>query len=373
MTDFFIVIFISVIAWGTSFIFNKLYPQEISHHEKYGTIDGLRGYLAILVFIHHSAMWFFYLHTKVWTVPKSIILSNIGGLGVTLFFMITAFLFSEKIKQNNMNWRKLYLKRIFRLSPLFLFSLSIMLIIVLIKSNLKLNTSLTDLVINILKWIPFSFGGRPDINNLTDTRVINAGVTWSLVYEWFFYFSLPTLYFLFKNKVMNAYVIFSAFCVIIFFVYPATEMKIHLFSFFFGALSSYLIDNKILISFARSKSASLLVMLLLSASLFTSANYYNYTSIGLSGVSFIFICCGCNLLGLLENKTSKILGSCTYSIYLLHGIVLFVILRMCIPINFNMSEAEHWITIFLITPIVISISLITYNLIEKPFMRIKIQ
>ncbi|MGJ0580618.1 acyltransferase family protein, partial [Xenorhabdus bovienii] len=85
-----LIITISIIAWGSAFIFNKFYPQDIHQHGKYNSIDGLRGFLAILVFIHHSGIWFFYINNNEWDIPDSVLMNNIGKLGVSLFFMITA-------------------------------------------------------------------------------------------------------------------------------------------------------------------------------------------------------------------------------------------------------------------------------------------
>jgi hypothetical protein len=49
---------------------NKKIPLEIAA-VKYPEIDGLRGYLAFFVFLHHSYIWHDYLKTKQWGEPKS--------------------------------------------------------------------------------------------------------------------------------------------------------------------------------------------------------------------------------------------------------------------------------------------------------------
>ncbi|WP_419760663.1 acyltransferase family protein [Acidisoma sp.] len=60
------------------------------------TIDGLRGFLAIGVFIHHSVIYHQYLLTGRWDVPPSVFYTNIGKAGVTVFFMITGYLFGHR-------------------------------------------------------------------------------------------------------------------------------------------------------------------------------------------------------------------------------------------------------------------------------------
>lgn len=39
---------------------------------RFASIDGLRGYLAFAVFIHHAAIWFQYLRTGAWPSPAPI-------------------------------------------------------------------------------------------------------------------------------------------------------------------------------------------------------------------------------------------------------------------------------------------------------------
>ena len=64
-------------------------PAEV----KYTTIDGLRGYLAFLVFMHHSVVWYFFLRTNEWNVPPTNLFIHFGQTSVALFFMVTGFLF----------------------------------------------------------------------------------------------------------------------------------------------------------------------------------------------------------------------------------------------------------------------------------------
>ena len=42
-----------------------------SNNDRFISIDGLRGYLALGVFIHHAAVWYFYLKKGVWEPPPS--------------------------------------------------------------------------------------------------------------------------------------------------------------------------------------------------------------------------------------------------------------------------------------------------------------
>lgn len=61
------------------------------------TIDGLRGYLAVGVFIHHAVIYYRYLTERIWDNPASSLYTQLGSINVSLFFMITGYLFWGKI------------------------------------------------------------------------------------------------------------------------------------------------------------------------------------------------------------------------------------------------------------------------------------
>lgn len=72
---------------------------------RFASIDGLRGYLAFFVFLHHSAIWYFCLRTGQWKVPPSNLYTHFGQSSVAMFFMITGFLFSLKLIDRPMESR----------------------------------------------------------------------------------------------------------------------------------------------------------------------------------------------------------------------------------------------------------------------------
>ncbi|UYM62238.1 acyltransferase [Pseudomonas aeruginosa] len=65
---------------------------------RFVTIDGLRGYLAFFVFLHHSSIWYYYLKDGLWQLPPSRLYAHFGQTSVALFFMVTGFLFAHKLR-----------------------------------------------------------------------------------------------------------------------------------------------------------------------------------------------------------------------------------------------------------------------------------
>jgi tRNA A-37 threonylcarbamoyl transferase component Bud32 len=66
-------------------------------------IDGLRGYLAFGVFVHHSIITWIFLRTGVIDFPPSNFYSMLGQGSVALFFMITGFLFWSRLLAQGRN------------------------------------------------------------------------------------------------------------------------------------------------------------------------------------------------------------------------------------------------------------------------------
>jgi peptidoglycan/LPS O-acetylase OafA/YrhL len=91
-----------------------------------------------------------------------------------------------------------------------------------------------------------------------------------------------------------------------------------------------------------------------------------------STLLFIILASGNSIFGILSNTYSRLLGQITYSLYLLHGIVLFIVFRFIIgyPQAAQLSDNNYWLIIACcIVPIVL-ISQISYKYIELPFINL---
>ena len=124
-------------ALATVFLVGLLIKQPASEG-RYATIDGLRGYLAFFVFLHHGTIWYFYLRTGMWEAPPSNLYNQFGQSSVALFFMITGFLFWTKLLEaphKPIDWGRLFVSRVLRLMPLYLCAMLLVLLTVAILSN----------------------------------------------------------------------------------------------------------------------------------------------------------------------------------------------------------------------------------------------
>ena len=96
---------------------------------------------------------------------------------------------------------------------------------------------------------------------------------------------------------------------------------------------------------------------------------YTLSAILLLTGAFLIIACGDSLYGLLEWPASVVLGEMAYSLYLLHGLVLFVTYRVvCAEWAAMVSSVEHWAMALCVVPVLILLCFTTFRLIEKPAM-----
>ena len=190
---------IYVVMWFISkylLILEPLNKNLTPSGNRYGSIDGLRGILAIGVFIHHSFTAYGYFTTGVWQYSSNPLLNQFGQSSVALFFMITGFLFTNKALGKNIEWKKFFTSRARRLFPLYFIVVNIVFLIAFVKTSWSLNESILNISTEYLRWITFVVFGRPDINGLKDSALIIAGVNWSLKFEVLFYILVvPTIYF----------------------------------------------------------------------------------------------------------------------------------------------------------------------------------
>jgi peptidoglycan/LPS O-acetylase OafA/YrhL len=87
--------------------------------------------------------------------------------------------------------------------------------------------------------------------------------------------------------------------------------------------------------------------------------------------SFLIIAAGNDMFGLLNTQATKYLGKISYSIYLMHGIILFLTFRFILGYEFasSLSRINFGLLILGITILIVVISSITYYFIEEPAMK----
>ncbi len=357
------------VAVATSFIFAKKFGEPPALG-RFASIDGLRGFLAFFVFLHHSCIWYFYLRTGKWEVPPSNLYTHFGQSSVALFFMITGFLFFSKLidgRTKKIDWGRLFVSRFLRLVPLYFFVIFLLFLLVLILSNGSLNESIPKLLMGMLRWLGFTLLGSPNLNGVERTWIIVAGVTWSLPYEWIFYFSLPLLALTVGVLPPLTYIGLSVVSV----AFVASNPSILYLTFIGGIAAAFLVRLDFVRRFAVGKISSFIALACLAVTVVVFPSGYGFVPLFLLTVFFVLIASGNSLFGLLLSPASRTLGEFAYGIYLMHGIILFITFNFVLglPQSRALSAIQHWAVVVGVTPVLISVCFLTYTFIEHPAMQ----
>lgn len=384
-----------------------LAPLQAATHtsitSRNASIDGMRGLLALFVFLHHASIWYFSLNTGQWMIPPSYFYTHLGQSSVALFFMITAFLFTSKLldasgKTGNSSlnsavfWQRLFVSRFMRLMPLYLLMLAGVLLLTAIVSDFQRRESWFVLLKNTGAWASFIVFGRPDLNGVAITSRMIAGVNWTLPYEWFFYFSLPMLAWLFApfiaqhrrlrsqetGRVVTSwppliYVLFSAACLIGLYlaIFPWKPAPVYVYAFAGGVLAAVLLRLKWLVNLLNGTLGGIAALLCLAYVFRHFAGANNIPATVWLTLAFTILASGNSLFGLLHSRAAQALGDASYGIYLLHGLVLYTTFKLLLgfEVAAQLSILAYWGVVMLCTVVLIPLCMMAFRWIEAPAIR----
>ncbi|USQ94195.1 acyltransferase family protein [Caulobacter sp. RL271] len=348
----------------------KLFGLPVQPEAKrYGELDGLRGVLAFAVFLTHAASTFRFRVDGRWDWPPSTFYTMCGYVPVSLFFMITGFLFWRRAIDRKLEWRGFLVGRTFRIFPLYLASLAPLLLYVGIQTEWKLHEPVLALAKHLLQWTLLGAIGRPDINGAPQTWAINPAI-WTLRAEAIFYLALPALAILATPRRFAFLAVVVLLAAVISGGVDGGGVWIH---FLFGMLAAQIYSRFPALPALASPAAAMgCLATLLLLWIFRQHGY------GLTHAAFtfpIFLCAlyGNSFFGLLKMQSTRWLGEISYSIYVLHGIVLygfFWALSRHTPIV-DMHPLLYWASMIFVTVSLVFISTITFLKIEKPLMHVR--
>ena len=354
------LLFSGLICASASRFSKNILISEGGRHE---AIDGLRGFLALGVFFHHALINFSYQTSNVWKAPDEPFYVMTGQLGVGFFFMITAFLFWGRVLKSSyrIDWIDLYRSRVRRIVPMYILSVVFLVVIALGKTGISEDFRYGAVIKDVARWFGFSFFGAPDINGLVNTFTINAGVFWTLSYEWKFYFVLPFMGALLA--ISRRWLVY-----VLVFLYIALSEEKFLF-YFLGGMVVADVYSRVEIRYNIPAWRCDLWFILILCGLMTEfSTAYGFLQSLLSATAFFLMLNGRGVFGLLHTKAAKLLGEASYSIYLLHGVVITVTLAAARLAGLKWVESNYWGVVLLMGLILITVSVLTFRFVELPFL-----
>lgn len=343
-----------------------------SGESRYASIDGLRGYLAFGVFVHHSIITWIFLRTGVVDFPPSNFYSQLGQGSVALFFMITGFLFWNRLltQGRQHDWLAFAVSRVFRLYPLYLPLMLIVFVTVFYLQGWELKESGVRLLGQILAWLTFD---RPDVNQYHQTGMLISNVTWTLGYEVFFYLALPLagMVFIYRGSWLQVVLCLIGIYALYQLIGWEHSLKKHFLASFLGGIgAAYWIRRPNLVAWGQTRLAGIVALVALAVAFTAFDRAFSLRPLLLMSLFFVIVASGNTLFGALRPRSIRWLGEISYSTYLLHGFVLWVMVQR-LPLLVGLDARDTWTYLALLAVcscLLIIICSLTFLYIEKPGM-----
>ena len=356
------VLSLTLVTW----LLNQL-PQRMivgfDATQRHSPLDGIRGILALSVFTHHFFKNYFFQTTGRWQSPNIDFFTNLGSVPVSLFFLITGYLFFGKLKQPRMDWQYLYRSRLQRIVPLYLFLGICIVAIYFTQQHPPLARS--EWQQWTLRWLSFNNQSLKDFY----AWPLVAGAAWTLLYEWGFYFSLPLLFLLAHPKQLNHWQNIAMLMIslpVLYYVFTHTIIK--LYGLFLLAFFAVWLEDFFKNLLAKFPTLISIALCLLTLFILFKTSAYSYGQMLLCGLLFCFIANGFTYFEVLYQQGLKVLGELSYSLYLTHGLVMYVSFNLLNLHDFSQSMTAYVWTYPLVLVFVVMFAVIGYNYIEKPLM-----
>lgn len=373
-------------AWGALAILvavciglNRMLPAAPSDPGRTQAIDGVRGYLAIGVAVHHFALTWTDIATGVWGESTQPVYGPAGYVAVGVFFMITAFLFYGvvRVPTRPVVWTHFFVRRLCRLVPVYLVAMALLFLGVAALTEWRLAVEPGALVNQILRWLTFTVAGAPDVNGLARTWVLICGVTWTLRYEWAFYLAVPLIAWAAAGcarlgsraapvRIAVVLAVHLALC-------AAPDVQVARFaatylSFFtYGMLAVELVAWPGAVRLLAGPVAGFVALAALAVAL---SGVLPFGSGLLNLAIFCFflpIAANNPLFGTLTASVSQLLGNFSYGIYLMHGFVLFAGMRVFGATVFaDQGNVAAWMTMPMLIAAAVGLAALVHYTIEQP-------
>lgn len=338
----------------------KMGEHAVQDYEAYksmkhfSTLDGLRGVAVLMVLCVHST-------DPIWKTLN-------GSLGVSLFFvlsgyLITTLLLREKERNGRVSFGQFYLRRAFRILPLYYVALTIFSILVL----------------------TFGLGSRPQefsgrlINFLTFTNEFASGGTfghsWTLGIEEKFYLVWPILMFVLpitRSRQLAAAALLVLVTGTLAFL-PVTAYSGMYTALIVGALVALSMHRRKTFGIAAwlSKPAPSFAALLLTAFVLSISSdskvqvFFPLTA----AVTFPAIILGNSWISRTLNfRPIRRLGIISYAVYLFHPLCIEVVDRVLAPGQDNVLM--QLLRLFLIICLSVAIAEVMNRSVEKPMIKL---
>lgn len=349
-------------------------------------LNGIRAIAALAVIFSHTLLSLKFLGLDFLIFGKDIDGSikgwDLAGFGVTIFFTLSGFLITflllkEECFKTKINIKNFYIRRLFRIWPLY-FIFLILSLVTLFLFKIDYNKNLIWYYLFFLPNIPFAKGEViPIISHF-----------WSIGVEEQFYLFWPFVFFLKMRSRLKLIILLVFILLFIKFIFYFL-LDYHFVNIFLGVtrfqcmiiggIGGYLLfrENYFFLNLFTNKYIQLLTLIIFTTICFNSFHLISIIDHEIIGVfSLVLIIGQVKNKGLinLERPFFNYLGKISFGLYVYHPIIIFFTLKIFQSLFFNSKVSGQLISIFYFTSIVfttICVSHISYKYLEFPFLKIK--
>lgn len=354
---------------------------NISGNSYLPELDGLRFLAFMLVFIHH--------HPFFSTIPYLSFLSNYGWIGVDLFFVLSAFLLTKLLLEEyqlvqSINIKNFYLRRIFRIWPVYFLFIAVVISPYLFLEGFEFTIEISNRLSSLLLFYDNIVTANSSYN-----PIIGTAHLWTIAYEEQFYICLPVIIILltkFSPKsqifILTAILLLLNLIRILFisadvshpliWVLPITHFDPIILGIILGFGGfNFLIEklNSNIIGLA-GVFCFIIVCLLPQMDHNSFLLILSYSLVGISTtLILISVLNNDNLKKIFSNNILVYLGKRSYGLYVYH-LILIKAGESVLTKIFNIQNQSFLWFAFSLT-CTIAVSILSYSIIEKPFLKIK--
>ena len=356
-----------------------------SAHAKTLSLDGLRGILASSVFFHHAYISYLYFRTGEWIPPASRFYAQLGPTAVTMFFFISGFLFWRKMLRDpiHVGTRRLIPNRARRILPAYLLAIFMLFVMVAFMSNFQLRQPIHTVAEETLFWLlcglPFLAG---PITNGFISMPLTGGIYWTLALEWIFYFLLPLLAWF---RPLRRFLLCVLLAVVASFaltfvhvtnpyldnLHYTLQRFVHMFyaGFAIGMLAAYGLPSERVNHFLQSRWMTIVGIVLIATQMFFVPANYTFQEPLLVAPIFFMVVAGNSFFGLLTSRAFRALGAVSYSLYVLHGLLLHMLVTLLNHFHpiVAMDPLAYWGYMLVAGLMITFCAILSYRFVEKPF------
>jgi peptidoglycan/LPS O-acetylase OafA/YrhL len=344
-------------------------------------LDGLRFFAFLLVFIHHTELFYM--------IPQLRFLHDFGWAGVDLFFALSAFLFTKLLLvelqvSGTISFTRFYMRRIFRIWPVYYLYVAISLLLFTIGAHNVLTGEAGLRLIGLLTFTDNIFSAISGYNPIP-----LVGHLWTIGYEEQFYIFIPLLISMLARFSVKSRLLFLAAASLVFFavravmilyrvphpaiwVLPVTHFESIALGMVIGFGGMDLLAGKIrpMLLFAAGVTFFCLMCLLPPIQTVSFLLFATYALTGLSTALVLqSVISSDRLKRILSTRALVYLGKRSYGLYVYHffGIELANRVLAFLP-EMPVPDAFSFALSMLFT---VMMSIVSYRVVERPFLELK--